>query len=290
MIISPDEPRDFLEMLQSYSQKQDVELSNLESIYSNNDAIKYIINSMHELHIEEYEQLCTILDDKEKNILFFYKLIIYDFYDFLIAFQNFCGIQKYSVARSLCEHSRMFLLCLCDIDFRKYYFKGFVNDNDKKTRYYKKKGNCVSKKLRGIAEAAKELNSKENTFYAESYIFNITTDMYTQLSDSMGQLTHLSEIMLAEKMISENISLNFENKKTKEMMKFDDLLIEYLIYTTLSIFIIFRSEEIQTTLNMNKVFNLLNDVGYKLFQFRNTDLLLTGLKQNIQEILSEDTV
>jgi len=48
--------------------------------------------------------------------------------DLLNAYSSMLGLQFFSVARSLCEHSRIFLNCQCDEEFLNYYFSEYSED------------------------------------------------------------------------------------------------------------------------------------------------------------------
>lgn len=154
----------------------------------------------------------------------------------------FCGVQEYSVARSLCNHSRIFIRCLCDKEFLEFYFSEYT-ENEKKDRYYKKRETNISKRLIEIAEEAKKLNN-DIEFFAESAIFNLTTELYEDLTDKLGELSHLTEITMAKKFVSMDEKLDFSALGKQEKLKFDDEIIEYLILTTLTTALIFMAEEV----------------------------------------------
>jgi len=221
-----------------------------------------------------------------KQILYLFKVLIYDYFDFCQAFNSFCGVQLFSVARSLCDHSRIFILCLCDKEFLEFYFSEY-EDEDKKKRYYEKRESNISKKLKEIAEKAKDLNEDEN-FYAESSIFNLTTDLYTELTDKLGEICHMSEITLIKELIPLERKLLFSTSKEWKILKFNDNIIEYLIMTSLVTEILFISENVEISKAEKDIFNFLNWMSEELFKFRNVDKLLTKLKRQLCDIWTSD--
>lgn len=294
MIISPSDPRDYNELIEAYKQKYNI---NIEELVKGElptellpappqfDGVFLILKSILAVNIMEYN---AILDSgkMDKRIIYLYKLIIYDYFDYSQSYNAFCGIQEYSVARSLCEHSRFFLLSLCDDDFLEYYFSEY-KESKKKDRFYKKREKKISEKLRAIAEEAKELNS-DLEFCAESSIFNLTTELYQNLTDKLGELAHLSEITMARELIPADENLSFSFSDRKEKLKFNDKIIEYLVLTTLTTSLIFIAEEIQFDEKAYTIFNFLNFLSEKLFNFRNIDFLLMEMKNQIREMLLID--
>lgn len=143
----------------------------------------------------------------DHRILYLYKLIVYDYFDYYQSRNAFCGVQEFSVARSLCNHSRIFIQCLCDKDFLEFYFSEYT-ENEKKDRYYKKRETNISKRLMEIARKAGKLNS-DIEFYAESSIFNLTTELYKDLTDKLGELAHLTEITMVKNLFQWRKNLIF---------------------------------------------------------------------------------
>lgn len=294
MIISPSEPRDYNEIIQAYEQKYKV---NMEKLIENKlpseliqpssefEGFFLVLKSILAVNIMEYNAI--IHSEKiDRRIVYLYKLIIYDYFDYCQSFSAFCGLQEYTVARSFCEHSRLFILSLCDDGFLEYYCSKY-EESEKKKRFYEKKGKNISNKLREIAEKAKKLNN-ELEFCAESSIFNLTTELYNSLTDKLGEIAHLTEITMAQKLIPADEKLNFSFSDRQEKLKFNDKIIEYLILTTLATSLIFIAEEIQFDETVYKIYNFLNFLSEKLFNFRNIDYLLMEMTNQIREKLLID--
>lgn len=296
MLISPNSSRGYDEIIQAYQNKYQINIEELIKDYLPSELILknhgdkssfLILKSILAINIMEYNQL-LIEGNVDERILFLYKLIIYDYYDYCQACNTFCGIQIYSVARSLCDHSRIFILCLCDSDFFEYFYAEYTDD-EKKERYYKKRETNVSKKLKEIAEKAKKLNNNEG-FYVESSIFNLTTDLYEDLTNKLGELSHLSEITLAKELFSTDEKLVFDFSDKQETMKFGDKLIEYFVSTTLTIIVIFIAEDIKQIKAILGLYDFLNFLNEELYKFRNIDKLLIELKNQVKNILTSEDI
>ena len=296
MVISPNIPCDYSEIIEAYQNKYKINIEELikdelpsELILKNtsNKSNFLILKSILAINIMEYNQL-LIEGNVDEKIHFLYKLIIYDYYDYCQACNTFCGVQIYSVARSLCDHSRMFILCLCDPAFFEYFHAEYTVD-EKKERYYKKRETKISNKLKEIAEKAKKLNNDEN-FYVESLVLNLTTDLYEDLTNKLGELSHLSEITLAKEFFSTNEKLDFTFSDKQETMKFGDKLIEYFISTTLTTVVIFIAENIKQTKAIIGLYNFLNYLNEELYKFRNMDKLLIELKNQVKDILTSEDI
>lgn len=296
MMISPNLPCDYSEIIQTYQDKYKINIEDLikddlpsELIlkdYSNKSSF-LIFKSILAINIMEYNQL-LITGNVDNRILFLYKLIIYDYYDYCQACNTFCGVQMYSVARSLCDHSRIFLLSLCSEEFCDYLYTEYTDD-EKKERYYKKRETNISKKLKEIAEKAKKMNTNKE-FYVESSVFNLTTDLYDDLTNKLGELSHLSEITLAKEFFPEDEKLIFAFSDKQKTMKFEDKLIEYFVSTTLSTVAIFMGEDIKQTNKIIKLYNFLNFLSDELYKFRNIDKLLMELKKQIKDVLTSEDI
>ena len=149
MEIAPNIPRDFSELVNAYQKKADIDITKLikedlplELLKENsqNKASSLILKSILWLNIKMYKKL-SLEEYMDERILYLHKLLIYDYFDFYQSYNSFCGVQLFSVARSLFDHSRIFILCLCDEEFLNYYFSeyDYTNDEEKKKRFYKKK-------------------------------------------------------------------------------------------------------------------------------------------------------
>lgn len=225
----------------------------------------------------------------DERILYLHKLLIYDYFDFYQSYNSFCGVQLFSVARSLFDHSRIFILCLCDEEFLNYYFSeyDYTNDEEKKKRFYKKRGKNISKRLKEISADAKKLNSTDN-LYAESSVFNLTTELYNELSDKLGEISHMTEVTYTKRLIPIDKNLSFAISKEWQLLKFNDCIIEYLIMTALVTEILFIGENININNSEKEVYNFLNYISEELYKFRNIDKLLEELKKQVMDIMAAD--
>lgn len=290
MKVSPNLPRDYDELLRTYQEKKQIDIEKIvndilpDKIAVGRSKLRssfLVLKSVLCLNILTYNQLISkgILDDR---YIYFYKLIVYDYYDFCQAYNTFCGTQIYSVARSICDHTRIFILCLCDQDFLQDYFSEYT-DEEKKERYYRKRESKISKQLEKISEEARKLNN-ENEFYAESAIFNLTTELYTSLMDKLGELSHLTEITLAKEFISSDPKLEFSFSNNLKCLKFHDEIIQYFISTTLTIFLLLGSENIEYTSPIIVLYNFLNALDEELFKMKNIDKILSEMKNRLFNI------
>ena len=296
MEVSPNLPRDYDELIRTYQEKKQISIEKIVSdilpdkIAVGGPSLKsssLVLKSVLCLNILTYNQLISkgILDDR---YLYLYKLIIYDFYDFCQAYNSFCGIQIYSIARSICDHTRIFILCLCDQDFLQDYFSEYT-DEEKKKRYYQKRESKVSKQLERISEEAKRLNS-EKDFYAESAIFNLTTELYTSLTNKLGELSHLTEITLAKEFISSDQKLDFSFLDNPKCLKFHDDIIQYFISTTLTVFLLLCPENIEYTSPIASLYNFLNALDEELIKMKNIDRILSEMKNRLRKIWLSDNL
>lgn len=294
MIISPNNPRDYNELVQAYKNKYGIDIESLIKNVVPSELIEakpvlkdefLVIKATLALNIMEYGCLLK-LNNIDERILYLYKLLIYDYFDYCQSYSVFCGIQKYSVARSLCNHSRIFILCLCDNEFLEYYTSEYT-ESEKVERYYKKRETNISKKLTEIALEAKKKNS-DKEFYAESTIFNLTTELYKDLTDKLGELSHLTEITLARKFIPTDEKLIFYSSDKQEQMKFCDEIIEYLLLTTLTTSLLFIAEGIEFDEEAYEIYNFLCFLREELFKFRNVDMLLNELAKKVRDIMFDE--
>lgn len=296
MEVAPNLPRDYDELIRVYQEKTQIDIEKIvndilfDKIVTGSPKLKsniLVLKSVLCLNILTYNQLIAkdILDDR---YLYFYKLIVYDYYDFCQAYNSFGGIQIYSVARSICDHTRIFILCLCDQDFLQDYFSEYT-DEEKKKRYYQKRESKISKQLEKISEEAKKLNDG-NVFYAESAIFNLTTELYTSLSDKLGELSHLTEITLAKEFISSDPKLEFSLPDNPKCLKFHDDIIEYFISSTLTIFLLLGPENIEYTPPVINLYNFLNALDEELIKMKNIDRILSEMKNKLREIWMSDNL
>lgn len=295
MEITPNIPRDYSELVNAYQKKADIDITKLikedlpvELLKENlqSEASSLILKSILWLNIQMYKKL-SLEECIDERILYLHKLLIYDYFDFYQSYNSFCGVQLFSVARSLFDHSRIFILCLCDGEFLDYYFSEYDYINDKKERFYQKRGANISKKLKEISEDAKKLNSTDN-FYAETFVFNLTTELYNELSDKLGEISHMTEVTYTKRLIPIDKNLSFTISKEWQLLKFNDCIIEYLIMTALVTEILFISENININNSEKEVYNFLNYMSEELYKFRNIDKLLDGLKKQVMNIMTAD--
>lgn len=289
MEVSPNLPRDYDELLRKYQEMKQIDIEKItndilpDMVTIGNSKLKsrfLVLKSVLCLNILTYNQLISknILDDR---YLYFYKLIVYDFFDFCQAYNSFAGIQIYSIARSICNHTRIFMLCLCDQDFLQDYFTEYV-DEEKKGRYYRKRESNISKQLKKISEEAKKLNG-EDVFYVESAIFNLTTELYTSLSNKLGELFHLTEITLAKEFIPSDLKLEFSCIYNQKCLKLHDDIIEYFISSTLTIFLLLGFENIEHNSSVINLYNFLNALDQELVTMKNIDRILIEMKRKLKE-------
>lgn len=297
MEIAPNIPRDFSELVNAYQKKADIDITKLikedlplELLKENsqNKASSLILKSILWLNIKMYKKL-SLEEYMDERILYLHKLLIYDYFDFYQSYNSFCGVQLFSIARSLFDHSRIFILCLCDEKFLNYYFSeyDYTNDEEKKKRFYKKRGKNISKRLKEISADAKKLNSTDN-FYAESSVFNLTTELYNELSDKLGEISHMTEVTYTKRLIPIDKNLSFAISKEWQLLKFNDCIIEYLIMTALVTEILFIGENININNSEKEVYNFLNYISEELYKFRNIDKLLEELKKQVMDIMAAD--
>lgn len=285
MLISPNTPCDYKELIDAYQNKHNIDIEKLTcelfdidlNINNKHNEWHFILKSIVSLNIFEYNQLITY--DIDSRIIFLYKILIYDYIDLLNAYSSMIGLQLFSVARSLCEHSRIFLSCQCDEDFLNYYFSEYSED-EKKERYYKKRESNITKKLNDIANEAKNKNS-ESDFYVESLLYNLSTDLYSNLSDKLGELSHLSEITFTRKLISFDSQNLFPVKYTDTFYCTIDDIIEYLTSTTLVTTMFFISESIYQNESSIQLFNFLRYINDNLFRIRHANIVLSELKKKL---------
>lgn len=297
MEIASNIPRDFNELVNAYQKKADIDITKLikedlpiELLKENSQskASSLILKSILWLNIKMYKKL-SLEECMDERILYLHKLLIYDYFDFYQSYNSFCGVQLFSVARSLLDHSRIFILCLCDGKFLNYYFSEYyyTNDEEKKKRFYKKRAKNISKRLKEISADTKELNSTDN-FYAKSFVFNLTTELYNELSDKLGEISHMTEVTYTKRLILIDKNLSFAISKEWQLLKFNDCIIEYLIMTALVTEILFIGENININNSEKEVYNFLNYISEELYKFRNIDKLLDDLKKQVMDIMAAD--
>ena len=294
MNISSNIPRDFNELVEAYQRRFNINIEEiikdglpveLLEIQPQNKANSLILKSLLWLNIQMYNNL---LDEEttDEHISYLQKLLIYDYFDFYQAYNSLRGIQLFSVARSVIDHSRIILLCLYDLEFLDYYFKEYTFD-EKKERYYQKRETKISSKLNMLALQAKELNN-DNDFFAESAIYNLTTELYAELTDKLGEITHMSEITNIKKFILIEQPISFCSSNSWQYNKLLDCIIEYLILTTLVTEIIYISEDIKLSQEEHKIYNFLNYISESLYKFRNIDRLLDELHKQLCNIFTSE--
>lgn len=305
MIVSPGEKRDYIELLEVaiaetnklMATSENLNIEDIKGFYSiknetQDEGLLLIVGCIIEIMKKQYECIADldIVDDEKysANLLKFYKIIIYDLYDYKNAMKNFIGIQLQNISRSVIEHTRMFIICLLDREFEKYYFAGYDSQDDKKERYYKKSGTKIDKKIADIYKKAIE-NKQQNCEVAPSeLLFAINSEQYKRIHDQFSELSHLNEFIMAEKLVDLDNKLNFYDDKTKKYDKYYDDILEYLIASSIIIFLI-HIDRVEYEIDDESInlYNLLVKIYNSLFKYRCFDTLLIGLKTKIQEIMQD---
>ncbi len=116
----------------------------------------------------------------------------------------------------------------------------------------------------------------------------INSEQYKRIHDQFSELSHLNEFIMAEKLVDLDNKLNFYDDKTKKYDKYYDDILEYLIASSIIIFLI-HIDRVEYEIDDESInlYNLLVKIYNSLFKYRCVDTLLIGLKTKIQEIMQD---
>jgi hypothetical protein len=304
MIINPSEKRDYNELLEKAIESvnkriisetislNELKKINLEYEFKRNDVegILIIFDCIIKLLIGQYNQIINSSSSNINNgILHFFKILIYDFIDIRKAIEHFIGLQLFTIERSIIEHTRIYITCLLDDNFKSMYFEGYNTEVEKKNRFYSKRGNKIDKRLNDFYQEAKmefEKSGKENT---STYLLAINSDnLYKKIFDLFSEMSHLSEFVSAEKVINGGNKILFEKDKTSNYDKYFDLFIEYAIGTCTIIYKIHNEKlGLKSDANSINLYNVLVSIHQELQKYRTYDTVLVGLKEKIKDIFDE---
>lgn len=104
------------------------------------------------------------------------------------------------------------------------------------------------------------------------------------MTDKLGELSHLTEITLAKEFISSEQKLEFSFPNNPKCLKFHDEIIQYFISTTLTIFLLLGSENIEYTSPITNLYNFLNALDEELIKMKNIDKVLSEMKNRLRDI------
>jgi hypothetical protein len=255
------------------------------------NGILLIIDCAIRLLCNQYNQISSAvaIEDYNEKLLGFFKIIIYDFIDYREAVEHFVGIQLFNVERSIIEHTRMFITCLLDEEFERYYFAGYETEEQKKKRYYEKSGTKIDKKLKDFYDKAKQL-FEDGTDTSVKYLLAINSDnLYVKLHQQLSEMAHLNEFVIAEKVVNNEKTLNFSEDKTSKYNKYYDAFIEYMVGTCTIIFMINKEKlQLEPNLEMVNIYNILVTIHQKTQDYRQVDYLLETLKEKCREIMNDN--
>ncbi|PWX49446.1 hypothetical protein [Clostridium perfringens] len=306
MKINPSEKRDYEFIIEdcikkmnnigiNFSVEKLDEFINLNCTYKKVDILKdkgmiKVIDSCIGVLIVQYNEilrLYRVYNNMYTNeMINFYKIIIYDFIDFRNSINIFIGIQLQGLVRSIIEHTRMYLCCMFDIKFREYYFENYSIE-EKKARYYEKRGTKIDSMLDEICEIAIKNGEKMTP---RSMLKAINTDeLYKKIHDEFSELTHLNEFTMARNLINSNLELCFDSDVTWKYDKYYDYILEYMLITVIIIFIQ-NNEVLKSNYKDNTVdiYNLLFSIYISLFKYRSLDKVLVDLKNKALKIYNGD--
>lgn len=283
MKVSPGCPRDLWELIEAIARKEGVDLKRYGGYDPESQTASYLISMMKEILQNFHQQAKICCTDESKDLLYFFNVIIEGIGDYAIAVDQFQGVMKYTVARGICQQSRVFLCCLNDEEFAINYLKGYSDAKEKKTRYHGfNKESKIKEKLAEIIEKADEakMNDPEHVVFVESYLQGLDAELFAGLTDRLGEVTHLSELVLAKKLAEEEIEFG--------RTKLEDEVLEYLGMTTVLIFSILATEEIPCSEESYKLYRLIYHVAFWLRKMRGDDQKLMELKEKLRKMMIFD--
>ncbi|MDM0464159.1 hypothetical protein QTG96_12405 [Clostridium perfringens] len=304
MKINPSEKRDYEFIIENCIKKMNNigidfsveklgEFINLNCTYKKVDILSdksmiKIIDSCIGVLIVQYNEILKLYRVYNNNIytnemIKFYKIILYDFIDFRNSINIFIGIQLQSLVRSIIEHTRMYLCCMFDSEFRTYYFENY-NIEEKKERYYRKRGTKIDSKLNEIYEEAIKNDEKISP---RSLLKAINTDeLYKKMHGEFSELTHLNEFTVSRNLINSNLELCFDSDVTWMYDKYYDYILEYILITVIIIFIE-NNKILKSNYKDNaviEIYELLFYIYDDLVKYRSVDKILVELKNKLLKI------
>jgi len=98
----------------------------------------------------------------------------------------------------------------------------------------------------------------------------------------------MTEVTYTKRLIPIDKKLSFAISKERQLLKFNDCIIEYLIMTALVTEILFIGENTNINNSEKEVYKFLNYLSEELYKFRNIDKLLDELKKQVMDIMATD--
>lgn len=299
MYLGPGYSMDYGELIADFESKKGIKIndetdricpSNMITNHSDAHGYSVITRALFSVNMILYSELSDNYDF-DSDLQYLFKQLLYDFFDFNQAINTFCGIQLFTISRSIMEHSRMAILCFVDIEFKNDYFSEYTSE-EKKTRYYKKRETNITKMLQKIANEAKKFNSSNDKFDVKELLTNLLQKWYHTLSDNTGELFHLNEITFTKKLIGNNSELTFQNDDYNVYYyKLIDEIIEYLFTTTeivLALFYGVTTSKMQNDTSFSILVKFVHFISDKLHYSRNIDTILEELTNKVLAICNEE--